>query len=92
MSHTAAKADEWIPVRPGTEGLVALAIGKLLAEAKGGAVPQAFATVDLKKHRLGADVSLETLENIVQHIVEFSQSNRYPGGSVLGSQQWSANC
>src|SRR5512134_2935 len=37
MSQTAAKADEWIPVQPGTEGLVALAIGKAVAEARGGA-------------------------------------------------------
>ena len=37
MSQTAAKADKWIPIRPGTEGLVALAIGKLVAEAKGAA-------------------------------------------------------
>ncbi len=36
MSSTAAKADQWIPIRPGTEGLVALAIGRLVAEAKGG--------------------------------------------------------
>jgi anaerobic selenocysteine-containing dehydrogenase len=28
MSQTASKADEWIPIRPGTEGLVALAIGR----------------------------------------------------------------
>src|SRR5262245_31531766 len=30
MSATAAKADEWVPLRPGTEGSVALAIGRLL--------------------------------------------------------------
>ncbi|HAV77670.1 MAG TPA: hypothetical protein DCX53_09995, partial [Anaerolineae bacterium] len=42
MSQTASKADEWIPLHPGTEGLVALAIGKLVAEAKGGAIPRAF--------------------------------------------------
>src|ERR1041384_6646118 len=49
MSATAAKADEWIPIRPGTEGLVALAIGRLVAEAKGGEVPPAFASVDLNQ-------------------------------------------
>ena len=35
MSQTAAKADEWIPIQPGTEGMVALAIGRLVAEAQG---------------------------------------------------------
>lgn len=31
-SMTAASADEWIPVRPGAEGLVALGIGKVIVE------------------------------------------------------------
>ena len=31
MSQTASKADEWIPLKPGTEGLVAQAIGRLAA-------------------------------------------------------------
>ncbi len=34
MSQTAVVADEWIPVIPGTQGLVALAIGRLIAEAQ----------------------------------------------------------
>ena len=32
MSSTAGKADEWIPLRPGTEAMVALAIGRLASE------------------------------------------------------------
>ena len=84
ISSTAAKADEWIPIRPGTEGLVALAIGRLLAEARGGAVPQVFASVDLKTITSDAEVSQETLENIVAHIVESTNPVAIPGGSVLG--------
>ena len=34
LSQTAATADEWIPIVPGAEGLVALAIGQLVAEEK----------------------------------------------------------
>jgi len=41
MSMTAANADEWVPVHPGTEGLVALAIGKLVADQV--AAPRAVA-------------------------------------------------
>ena len=50
MSQTASKADEWIPVKPGTEGLVAAALGRLVAEARGvpaqlrSAAPVCFAT------------------------------------------------
>jgi len=32
LSLTAANADRWIPIRPGTEGLLALGIGQLLME------------------------------------------------------------
>jgi anaerobic selenocysteine-containing dehydrogenase len=84
MSSTAAKADEWIPIRPGTEGLVALAIGRLVAETKGGAVPQVFASVDLESVASDADVSLKTLENIARHVVESANPIAIPGGSALG--------
>jgi anaerobic selenocysteine-containing dehydrogenase len=84
LSSTAAKADEWIPIRPGTEGLVALAIGRLLAEARGGDVPQTFAGVDLDAVTSEADVSMEALENVVQHIVDSTNPIMIPGGSALG--------
>ena len=84
MSSTAAKADQWIPIRPGTEGLVALAIGRLVAEAKGTAMPQVFESVDLKKVTSTAEVSMEVLENIVQHIVDSTNPIAIPGGSALG--------
>ena len=47
MSQTGAKADEWIPLVPGTEGLVALALGRLIAEASGANLPAAYANVDV---------------------------------------------
>jgi anaerobic selenocysteine-containing dehydrogenase len=84
MSSTAAKADQWIPIRPGTEGLVALAIGRLLAEARGGALPQVFASVDPKSIASEAEVSLETLHDIIQHIRESSNPIAIPGASAMG--------
>jgi anaerobic selenocysteine-containing dehydrogenase len=84
MSSTAAKADEWMPIRPGSEGLVALAIGRLVAEAKGGAVPQAFESVDLEGVASAADVTLEMLEKIAQHVVVAENPIAIPGGSALG--------
>src|SRR3990172_573832 len=70
MSQTASRADEWIPILPGTEGLVALAIGKLVAEAKGGAISPVFAVVDPLDISSKSGVKLETLERIAQHIIE----------------------
>jgi len=34
MTHTAAKADEWIPLRPGTDGAFALALGHVIVTEK----------------------------------------------------------
>jgi len=84
MSQTAAKADEWVPVHPGTEGLVTLAIGKLVAEAKGGVTPRAFASVDVQDVAKTSGVKLETLEHIAQLIVEAESPIAIPGGAALG--------
>ena len=64
MSQTAMKADEWIPVAPGTEGLVASAIGKLVAEAKLGSAPAAFKSVNIDEASTLSGVSMETLERL----------------------------
>lgn len=39
LSLTAANADQWIPIRPGTEGLLALALGRLILSEAPGRVP-----------------------------------------------------
>jgi anaerobic selenocysteine-containing dehydrogenase len=83
MSQTAAKADEWIPIQPGTEGLVALAIGRLVAEAKGGDMPGAFASVDPEAILSEAGISLETLEGVVQHVLQAARLVAVPGGAAL---------
>jgi len=44
MSQTAAKADEWFALRPGSELQVVQAIGRLIAEGRGVSVPEAFAS------------------------------------------------
>jgi anaerobic selenocysteine-containing dehydrogenase len=84
LSSTAAKADQWIPIRPGTEGLVALAIGRLVAEARGGALPQVFESVDLKAVTAESEVSREKLEDVVQHIVQSTNPIAIVGGAALG--------
>ena len=84
MSQTAAKADEWIPIQPGTEGLVALAIGKLVADAKGAAASATFASVNVDQIASQAGVKLKTLENIAQMVVKANSPLAIPGGSALG--------
>ncbi len=84
ISQTAAKADEWIPLLPGTEGLVALAIGRLASEAKGGAIPKAFADVDPREVASLSDVSMETLEHVAEMVAKAESAVAIPGGSALG--------
>jgi anaerobic selenocysteine-containing dehydrogenase len=84
MSSTAAKADEWVPIQPGTEGLVALALGRLVAEARGGAIPPAFDQVDLKNVVDTTGVPMEALEHIAELVAGAAAPIAIPGGSALG--------
>ncbi len=84
ISQTGAKADQWIPIQPGTEGLVAAAIGRLVAEAKGGAIPAAFANADVKAAVTASGASMETLQEVAKRIVASSAPIVIPGASVLG--------
>jgi len=84
MSQTAAKADEWIPLLPGTEGLVALAIGRLVAEAKGQTAAGAFASVDLNAVATQSSVKLETLKHIANLVAAAQSPLAIPGGAALG--------
>lgn len=84
MSATAAKADEWIPLRPGSEALVALAIGRLAAEIKGGPMPRAFAGVDVLDAASKSGISLLTLEHLADLFIRTPGALAIPGGAALG--------
>lgn len=83
MSATGAKADEWIAVKPGTEALVILAIGRLVAEMKGGSVPRIFSSVDPLEAASQADVKLEALQHLAEMFAT-SKALAIPGGPALG--------
>jgi anaerobic selenocysteine-containing dehydrogenase len=84
MSQTAANADEWIPLHPGTEGLVAMALGRLVAEKRGSSLPQTFANVDLQAASDASGISMETLDHLAQLYFEAERPLAIPGGSALG--------
>jgi anaerobic selenocysteine-containing dehydrogenase len=84
LSQTAAVADEWIPLAPGTEGLVALALGRLVAEKRGGAVPNAFLGVDVTQAAEISGVSEETLQRLADIFTEAEHPLAIPGGSAFG--------
>lgn len=84
MSQTGAKADEWIPLKPGTEAMVALAIGRLAFESRGGALPRAFADVDPLEVASKSGVKLDTLERLAAMFAGSAGSLAIPGGAALG--------
>lgn len=90
LSATAASADEWIPVRPGNEGLVALAIGRLIVEGGLGHVGshRAYAglyqNVDVREMANASEVSVETLQRLAQVFAAADQAVAIPGGYLAG--------
>jgi anaerobic selenocysteine-containing dehydrogenase len=84
MSQTGGKSDEWIPLKPGTEAMVALAIGRLAFDTLGGALPRAFANVDPRDVASKSGVSFETLERLAVMFAGSAGSLAIPGGAALG--------
>ncbi len=84
MSQTGGKADEWVPLRPGTEALVALAIGKLASEIRGGSMPSVFADVDPIDVASKSGIKIETLEHLAELFAGSTGALAIPGGPALG--------
>jgi anaerobic selenocysteine-containing dehydrogenase len=85
LSQTAAAADEWIPAAPGTEGLVALGIGRAVADVRGGDLPAAYRNVDLVQIAGISGVSQDTFKRLAGLFVNASHPLAIPGGSALGT-------
>jgi anaerobic selenocysteine-containing dehydrogenase len=91
LSATAASADEWVPLRPGTDGLVALALGRIIVEQGLGHVgtfgqAQAGLYQDVKIGELAeaSDVSAETLERLARLLADSDRPLAIPGGYPAG--------
>ncbi len=84
QSVTSGAADEWIPVIPGSEGLVAKAIGRLAAQINGETIPTAFADLDLAQTVQQSGVSEEKLHHLAELFVQAQQPLAIPGGGALG--------
>ncbi len=82
-SQTSGVADEWYPVTPGSEGLVAQALGKLLAE-KGWKMPVSFDAVDVDAAAGTAGITRERLEHVADLAANAARPLFIPGGNVAG--------
>ena len=81
-SLTSGVADEWLPVPPGTEGQVALALGSLL-QGKGWKVPMDGSQVDVEASAAAAGISMERLEALAERIARAERPLFIPGGQAL---------
>jgi len=90
LSATAASADEWIPVRPGTEGYAALAIGRIIIEERLGHVGSLrplsvmYQDVDVGEMAEASQVPAETLRRLARVFSDADQAVAIPGGSLAG--------
>ncbi len=90
LSATAASADEWIPLRPGAEGFVALGIGRIVVEERLGHVgshgPHAvlYQNVDVREMASASEVPVETLRRLARIFADADQAVAIPGGYLAG--------
>lgn len=93
LSSTAVSADEWVPIQPGTEGQIALGLGKILVE-KGlvGASQNAqiYEQVNLAEVSTASGVHAEELERLAQIFASVSSAVAVPGGAVTGQRSGAA--
>ena len=92
LSSTAASADEWIPVRPGSEGFVALAMGRIIVEERLGHVgshrSQAvlYQNVDVREMSAASDLPVETLRRLARAFADADRAVAIPGGYLAGQR------
>jgi len=83
MSQTAAVADIWVPIVPGTEVYAALALGRLIAEAKG-SLPELYLNVNAEEFATKAGIEFEILQEIAIRFAESEAALAIPGSWALG--------
>ncbi len=81
MSATAATADQWVPIRPGMDGLVALALGKILG---GGSFSGMYHNIDIKEIAHASGIELDTLKKMARILANADHPVVVPGGTPAG--------
>lgn len=92
MSATAAAADEWVPIVPGSEGLVALALGKIIVDEGLGHLEThrehkvLYRDVDVGAVADASGVSAEDLARLAGTFARVHHQVAIPGGALAGHQ------
>ena len=85
MSQTGSAADFWIPILPGTQGLAALALGRAVAEARGGSIPAAYQNLNLANLAQATGVDLDKYKQLAGLFTSAAHPLAIPGGSALSA-------
>ncbi len=87
MNLTTSTADEWIPAKPGSEGLVALALAQAVAKKKGasGAVQAALDGASAGDAASKAGVDQGTLDALADRLAQAKHAVALPPGVALSS-------
>jgi anaerobic selenocysteine-containing dehydrogenase len=91
MTINAAVADHWVPIRPGTEGLVAGALLQIIAEEGLGAPERAAqaqalaGNLDVGSVAAASDVSAEELAHLAHTFASADRPLAIPGGVLAGT-------
>lgn len=83
---TSANADLWIPVKPGTEGIAALAVGKFAAQLRNSSVPGAYAGANLTEAADICGVEEEKLRQAAEIFAKAERALALPGGNALAAE------
>ncbi|TET36040.1 MAG: nitrate reductase [Anaerolineales bacterium] len=90
LSATGASADEWIPVPPGTEGIIALALGRIIVEENLGRAGKHSDHAHLYRNVSVADAAqacglpVEELRRLAHLFAETDRPLAIPGGQLTG--------
>ena len=88
VSLTGAQSDEWVPIQPGTEGLMALAIAYEVRQAQGG---YEFLRDDLERYtpdKVAAKIGIDAkrIREIAQEVINASPSLVLGGGNLVEAE------
>lgn len=90
LSSTGATADEWVPIRPGTEGFVALGIGRVIVEENLGQVglqranAGLYRDVSVAQAAEASGMPADELRRLARILASVERPLAIPGGSLSG--------
>lgn len=90
LSSTATSADEWIPIRPGTEGLAALGLGRLLVDGglmdAGAEFASLYDGVNMNEVVEVTGVSIERLQRLARIFASVPNVLAIPGSTIAARE------